>query len=309
VNKTYQLNFELTIVIPSIGGISLISTLNSINHSSMVPGEVIVALPPKVTLNYKELESYKFKLTIINAEKKGQVRQRFEGIKLAKSDYILQMDDDIELINNCIEKLFEGCIRLPKKVAISPIVLEKKTSLSFFEYNNLIFNEYNGLCYPNNFGRKIFNLIIHGKTKFLPGQVTKLGANIQAYNNSSRHISVEWLNGVLIQHKDNFLDFEHLHFPGKAFSEDLIFSSYLQSKNIQLFVDNDARIFTEIDDGKPIRSIEDIRFFFEQKYCEIRNKAYYCYISNRRYKTFILYSLIRILFFLFTKIVSKIFKN
>lgn len=308
MKKTYQVNSELTIVIPSTGRSSLISTLNSINHSSMVPGSVIIALPPKVTLKYKELESLKFKLTKINAQKKGQVSQRFEGIKLAKSDYILQMDDDIELKNNCIEKLFKGCIRLPKKVAISPKILERKTSLSFFEYNNLNFNEYNGLCYPN-VARKIFNLVIHGKKKFLPGEVTKLGTNIQAYNNSFRHIPVEWLHGMLIQHKDNFLDFEHLHFPGKAFSEDLIFSSYLQSKNIQLFVDNDALIIADVDDAKPIRSIEDIRFFFEQKYFEIRNKAYYCYISNRRYKTFILYSLIRILFFLFTKIFSKIFKN
>jgi len=308
LKKTYQANSELTIVIPSTGRSSLISTLNSINHSSMVPGSVIIALPPKVTLKYKELESLKFKLTIINAQKKGQVRQRFEGIKLAKSNYILQIDDDIELKNNCIEKLFKGCIRFPKKVAISPKILERKTSLSFFEYNNLYFNEYNGLCYPN-VARKIFNLIIHGKTRFLPGEVTKLGTNIQAYNNSFRYIPVEWLHGMLIQHKDNYLDFEHLHFSGKAFSEDLIFSSYLQSRNIQLFVDNDAIIIANIDDGKPIRSIADIRLFLVEKYCAIRNNAYFCYISNRRYKTFILFSLIKILFFLFTKIISKVFKN
>jgi len=218
------------------------------------------------------------------------------------------MDDDIELKNNCIEKLFKGCIRFPKKVAISPKILERKTSLSFFEYNNLYFNEYNGLCYPN-VARKIFNLIIHGKTRFLPGEVTKLGTNIQAYNNSLRYIPVEWLHGMLIQHKDNYLDFEHLHFSGKAYAEDLIFSSYLQSRNIQLFVDNDAIIIANIDDGKPIRSIADIRFFLVEKYRAIRNTAYYCYISNRRYKTFILFSLIKILFFLFTKIISKVFKN
>ena len=306
MDKAQQLNYELTIVIPTLGGSSLISTLHSINHSSIIPIEVIISLPPMVNIDHIDTGSFKFKVTTINAKKKGQVRQRFEGIKAAKSKYILQMDDDIELKKDCIEKLYEGCKSMPQNVAISPKILERKTSLSFFEYNNLYFNEYSKLCRPKNLSRKIFNFIIHGKVKFLPGEVTKLGTNIQAYSDSTRHIQVDWLHGMLIQHKENFLDFEHLHYTGKAFAEDCIFSSYLKLKNINLYVDNDAMIIAEIDHAKPVQTIEEIGFFLTQKYSEIRNKAYYCYLSKRRYKTFIFYSVIKFIIFIIYRVISKI---
>lgn len=304
MHEIQKLNHELIIVIPTAGRNSLVSTLYSISNSSMIPMEVIISLPPGITMDL-DTDLFKFKVTMMNAQKKGQVRQRFEGIMAAKSDYILQMDDDIELKQDCIEKLYEGCKSLPQNVAISPKILEKKTSLSFFEYNNLHFNEYNKLCNPTNIGRKIFNLVLHGKTKFLPGEVTKLGTNIQAYSNSTRYIPVDWLHGMLMQHKENFLDFEHLHFPGKAFAEDCIFSSYLKTNNINLYIDNDAIITAEIDHGKPIRTIEEIRFFLAQKYSEIRNIAYYCYISKRRYKTFVFYSAMKFIIFIISRIISK----
>ena len=305
MDKTQQLNHELTIVIPTLGGSSLISTLYSINCGSMIPIEVIISLPPKINIDQIDIGSFKFKVNTINAKKKGQVRQRFEGIKAAVSEYILQMDDDIELKHDCIEKLYDGCKSMPQNVAISPKILEKKTSLSFYEYNNLHFNEYSKLCNPKNISRKIFNFIIHGKKKFLPGEVTKLGMNIQAYSDSTRYIEVDWLHGMLIQHKENFLDFEHLHFTGKAFAEDCIFSSYLKLKNINLYVDNDAMIIAEIDHAKAVQTIEEIRFFLAQKYFEIRNKAYYCYLSKRRYKTFIFYSVVKFIIFIILRTISK----
>lgn len=306
MHEIQKLNHELIIVIPTAGRNSLVSTLHSISNSSMIPMEVIISLPPGITMDL-DTDLFQFKVTRMNAQKKGQVRQRFEGIMAAKSNYILQMDDDIELQQDCIEKLYEGCKRFPKNAAFSPKILEKKTSLSFFEYNNLHFNnEYNKLCNPTNIGRKIFNLVIHGKTKFLPGEVTKLGSNIQAYSNSTRYIPVDWLHGMLMQHKENFLDFEHLPFPGKAYAEDCIFSSYLKASNINLYVDNDAIITAEIDQAKAIRTIKEIRFFLEQQYSAIRNKAYYCYVSNRRYKTFIFYAVMKFIIFIILRIISKI---
>jgi glycosyltransferase involved in cell wall biosynthesis len=306
MDKAPIINDALTIVIPTIGRTSLLSTLQSINKSSMLPGEVIVSLPPIMKLDRINPKEFFFKVIVINSDKKTQVKQRLDGIKKATSEYILQMDDDIELKKDCIERLYESCKKYPHKTAISPIILERNTLLSFFEYNNFYFNEYNSLCSPNSFSRRFFNFVVHGKTNFRPGEVTQLGTNIQAFHNSQRYIRVNWLHGMLIQHKDNFLNFEHLHYQGKAYSEDCIFSYHLQEKGIALYVDSNAKIIAGIDEAQAIRTYSDLRQFIKEKYLQIRNKAYFCYISKRRYKLFIILSLIQFMFFVVSRLVNKI---
>ena len=45
------------------------------------------------------------KIQIIHSKIKGQVKQRIEGFKNVKNNIVVQLDDDIILKEDCLEKL------------------------------------------------------------------------------------------------------------------------------------------------------------------------------------------------------------
>ena len=78
---------NISVVIPSLGG-DLCEILDSINSSSVYPDEVIVCLPNHSHF-VKNANRYE-NLTVIYAERYGQVYQRIVGFHQARGDYIFQ---------------------------------------------------------------------------------------------------------------------------------------------------------------------------------------------------------------------------
>ena len=61
--------------------------------------------------NYKKIKVLKknflnLNIKILISKKKHQVHQRIQGFKIAKYKYIMQLDDDVKIANDCLFKLF-----------------------------------------------------------------------------------------------------------------------------------------------------------------------------------------------------------
>lgn len=89
--------------------------LDSIQKLNIQPIEILVVLPkgyekPKERLGYE---------TFVYSEK-GMVQQRIEGGKLAKGEYILFLDDDVEFDSDFIEQISEPILKNKADVSVPP---------------------------------------------------------------------------------------------------------------------------------------------------------------------------------------------
>ena len=97
----------ISIVIPTVGRKSLINSIYSICKGSILPKEVLIVMPKSELDKFKIPKIFsKIKIKKIFTSKKNQVFQRIQGFKLSKNPFILQLDDDIILKQNCLEKLY-----------------------------------------------------------------------------------------------------------------------------------------------------------------------------------------------------------
>ena len=229
---------KLSVVIPTIGDRNLFPTLLSLNNSSIEINEIIISAPIKNKLNRIELQKIR-NLKIHISKFKGQVLQRIEGFKIAKGDYILQLDDDIILNKNCIRLLFDELKNLPN-ASISPNVF-------LSENKNSIFSKKDSLK------QKIFNLISGLKLYNREGRITISG--FESYpeisSNSDLLTETEWLiGGCVLHHKKNLILNNYFNFSGKAYCEDLFHSLELRKNKIKLFIHKKASIFLDVNENK-----------------------------------------------------------
>jgi len=107
MTSTKEKHISYSVVIRTLGnsGEKYQRLLKSIKDQTIQPEEIIVVLPEGYSLDY-----------IIGIEKvihskKGMVIQRAEGIRQAKSEYILVVDDDIEFKSDFISKLYDYLVK------------------------------------------------------------------------------------------------------------------------------------------------------------------------------------------------------
>ena len=90
--------------------------IEDLNSGTVIPKEIILIYPPKnkKTLNENSYDN----LRIIHSSKKGQVAQKFWGIKNTNYDLILQLDSDITIKKNTLEELLKAYYLKGPKVAV-----------------------------------------------------------------------------------------------------------------------------------------------------------------------------------------------
>jgi len=226
---------RISIVIPTIGDRNLIQTINSLNNNTIRPDEIIICIPSKQSNEFQELKSIN-NVKIIRSKYKGQVKQRIEGFKFAKNEIIVQLDDDIILSKNCLERLLK-VLKNKGKCAVSPNLFDIKEKKSIYDRKN-------GLK------RKIFNLVSHGKINVKGGIITNSG--FESYpiinQNDQNPISTSWLIGGCVMHfKKNLILKDYFKFQGKAYCEDLYHSVLLNKNGVRLFIDPSAKAYLNLE--------------------------------------------------------------
>ena len=226
---------KISIVIPTIGKRNLIPTINSLNNNSIKPEEIIIVFPNHESNNLVELKSIN-NVKIIKSKFKGQVKQRIEGFKYVKNDIVVQLDDDIILKHDCLERLI-NVLNNNGDCAVSPNLFDINKKKS-------IYNRNQGLK------RKIFNLISHGKVNISHGIITNSGFESYPILNENNQgiISTEWLVGGFVMHlKKNLILNDYFEFQGKAYCEDLYHSVLLKKKGVKLLIDSSAIAYLNIE--------------------------------------------------------------
>ena len=71
-------------------------------------------------------------IEIVWTRARGQVAQRAVGLSMADSEFIVQLDDDILLEYDCLEKLLLAAKRVGAKSAISPAFIKPESDESLY---------------------------------------------------------------------------------------------------------------------------------------------------------------------------------
>lgn len=222
-----NLKSNISVVIASLGGDVLTKTLHQLNDGLLKPDEIIVVIP-------KEFENNVFVLFYSNVNYvfvpfKGQVAQRVYGFKLAKNNFVLQLDDDIYLDQNCLEKLVLGLKSLGPGHSVGPSIFFKETGLSVYPMSK----GFQGFAYNiksfmsgSKWGTKRMGTISRNGSGF--------GLDFHTVTDEFNH--VEWLAGGCILHfKSELILNDYFPFVGKAYGEDLIHSWFLTDTGVKLY--------------------------------------------------------------------------
>ena len=247
---------KLSVVIPTLGGIPLKGTIEALQSSSIKPLEILICIP-----NSSELLAdinFSDNVEIIRTKKKGQVYQRMIGFLAAKGELVLQIDDDIILEKDAIERLINCLDSLNGKVAIAPTLLKEGTDQSAFSRNSN----------RNTITGKVSGWVLNGRSGYKPGVValSGVGFGLDFHDKTKDKTETEWITGACILHRSqNLITHDYFPFSGKAYSEDLMHSILLKENGVKLYVCNNAIAYAVII-SYPDSLIELYRQYKASKY-------------------------------------------
>ena len=218
----------VSVVIATIGAPSLMNTIARLNEGTVVPAEILVCIPEKGSVVADNLLFSNVEIVVCN--RRGQVAQRVVGFGRAKHDYVLQLDDDVEVGEHCLERLVHALDSLGPKAAVAPTLIFGGTGLPVYRLN--------GDRAPSRIEH-----LLHGPEISLPGRITRAATNTPLDFSSSNEPAdaTEWVPGACVLHaRENLVRENYYPFPGKAYGEDVIHSIFLMRRGIKLFVVREA---------------------------------------------------------------------
>jgi glycosyltransferase involved in cell wall biosynthesis len=240
-------NFRASIIIATIGNVSLFRVLDELSASSLRNDFlVIVSLPPDRNEFAEILDRYfkELKLSInhkiLISPFKGQVAQRAFAIKNTNSKIIIQMDDDLYINNNVIANLLADIEHLGPGYAIGPQIKQNSSTENINPIKNIIY-------------RYIY---CRSNIDLQKGGILRFGISLYPSSFSGKFTAVEWLpGGCVCYHKSDALFDNYYPFSGKAYYEDVI-ASVLRSKMNIVHLINDGEV--EIDPPEELNDFNKI---------------------------------------------------
>jgi len=216
--------YHVSVVIPTIGGYSLVKTIEKLNSGTLVPQEILVCIPEDRVERIAWVDHENVK--VVSTPCYGQVAQRAIGFQQVREQWVLQLDDDIFLDHQCLEDLVK-CAVQRKNSAVGPKLFDKETG----EYHSHMSIGENGASSYE----KILFWVINGRRGFEAGKISKAGINMGVPQEPADWEGVEWLSGGCVLHrKENLILHDYYPFKGKAFAEDLFHSYLLREKGVDL---------------------------------------------------------------------------
>ena len=275
-----------SVIIPSIGRNSLFDVIGALNNSTIKPFEIIVVIPEHINFDCTKILIHT-NVKLILSKHCHQVLQRIDGYKhiSSKINYVCQIDDDVIVNKDCLEKLLK---KTDEKTVVGPIYKFLDSDIiihslgyslkssSFKRFLNNLINYY--------FHKVSFDLKKMGKVS-----CTSLSFGIPIEFNDFQFFEVEWLpGGCTMSHKQNLINHNYYPFKGKCYTEDII-SSYLRiKKNLKHLIVTNAIVRTDAIN----KSAETNKNYFRQKLNEFRGRLYYIKLINGSYVRFYLWFII-----------------
>lgn len=225
----------ISVVIATLGGKFLKSTLNSLNQGSVCPAEILICIPATEAENVAHLEDENVR--ILKTDFRGQVAQRRFGFASAKHEIVMQLDDDMLVDRLCVECLLTTLKAFGPKVAVAPALLDQKTGNSVYKKP-----------VSHRILLAFYYWLMNGSAGYVPGKIDKSGSavGVDPAQSDARLHDVEWLaGGCVLHYRDNLVLDNFWPLAGKAYYEDVVHSYLLRGKGVRLLVDVNARCWLE----------------------------------------------------------------
>lgn len=212
-----QSQHKVSVVIATIGNMSILETVKSLENNSLKPDEIIVVIPESNKNLIPQLDHLGVKVR--STPFFGQVRQRNYGVGIAKNNTILQLDDDIILDQDCIKNLIVAHESFGINSAVGP---------QFKYFNGDVVSPIRSNFY------QLFSSLFWGSKKGASrfGTINSIGCGhgVDFSVQNTDFLGVDWLSGgCVLQNRSSMLDELHFPFEGKAYCEDLM-QSLIQTK-------------------------------------------------------------------------------
>jgi len=291
-NKTEEAS--VSVVIPTLGEVSLQKTISQLNKGSIVPAEILVCVPQDQELK-ADVSSFS-NVKVIKTECRGQVRQRIEGFKKASCEYVMQLDDDIDIDEDCIAYLLEKFMEHDPKVAVAPSLINLLTGESVYMKPD----QPPWVAY-------IYYWIMNGSHGYKPGGIDKTGSPVGFDTKKYGTVILEsdWLpGGCVMHHKDNLVLENYFPFSGKAFGEDVMHSLKLKERDVKLYIQPKSKCYLEI---VPMTAATCSDFLINLK-SEIRIRKHYMKSISEESIRIDIYFILTVIRFLIKKLIINLKK-
>jgi glycosyltransferase involved in cell wall biosynthesis len=214
----------VSVVIATLGGDCLAETIEKLNAGTVVPAEILICIP-----EIEAPRADKFaggNVRVVRTPCRGQVAQRAWGFGQARHEFVLQLDDDVHVHSECIERLRASVARFPD-VAAGP----KMYDLTTGTYTSFLVPASNG----NRLFERLMFWVINGKGGYEPGRIGRAGICLGLPEEPAEWLDIDWLPGGCVLHRRaNLVLSDYYPFRGKAFAEDLFHSVELTRKGVRL---------------------------------------------------------------------------
>lgn len=240
--NTQEPQVSVSVVIATLGGSSLKKTIDLLNMGTIAPTEILICIPKENIAQIQNLRVIS-NVRVVESDSRGQVCQRAQGLAVAKSKLVMQIDDDVQVSNQVLETLVTSLLLKGSGNVIAPI-FKLNTTGKYATYrkkniNNVIYDLYATIICGARLGNRRYGTI----------SVSGVGYGILPKETCEDLIPVEWLpGGVAICFKDDLVLDNYYPFPGKAYSEDLIHSVLWRSRGIKLWINQRVDVLIDVSD-------------------------------------------------------------
>lgn len=230
---------NLSVVIATLGGASLDKTLRRLNSGSIRPSEILVCIPENEVSRIKYALADNVKIVVTSV--RGQVAQRAVGLSLAKSSFIMQMDDDVYLEDGSLDRLLSSLQQMGRGNIIAPLYKNPADNHFITQFHSgmkgwLASVEASVLCSAPWGLRRM-------------GKLTSLGIGywVDPHYIQQDKFEVDWLPGgcVLCAREDVVTD-NYYPLAGKAYTEDVVHSIQWRKRGCRLWALVTANCYTEV---------------------------------------------------------------
>lgn len=220
----------LSVVIATLGTKMLEQTIQCLNGGTCIPDEILVCIPEGVACE-AQLDSHD-NLRVVRTPCRGQVGQRAFGLSMARSPFVMQMDDDVLLPEDALGRLLAACEACGPGSALAPLLKNCQTGQYLTRYTR----DFKGLL------QNLVATVICGA----PWGAARMGVIAPAgigyavdkdCCDGRSLVETEWLpGGCVICRREDLVTDSYFPFPGKAFCEDVMHSVLWRQRGVRLWV-------------------------------------------------------------------------
>lgn len=257
---------RISVVIPTLGGPSLESTIAALLAGTAVPGEILVCIPEREAATLRAIALPHVR--VVATPCRGQVAQRAVGFGEAAHPFVLQLDDDLVVAPDCLALLRDALVRFGPGWAVSPSLVDGATGRSVYATSPRA-----------SLVSRLQELLLNGREGRIAGRVGRSGdaVGIDPDAHGGPHHDVEWLPGGCVLHRREELVLEaYFPYPGKAYCEDIIHSFHLGARGIRLRVVSAARCAVDVPADLP-----GIAAFWQDLRADLRARRHYMRLTGR----------------------------